>query len=68
MVTPAAVQTVDKHEHKERRQRDCDEGQTGAAQTADQIAEADDPEAGGSGADLSDGEGLGELTICGPSA
>jgi hypothetical protein len=67
-VTPPAVQPVDKQEDDERRQRDRDESQSGAAEAANQIAEADDPEAGRSGTDLSNGKGFGELAIGGPSA
>src|SRR5262245_16973454 len=66
MVSPSTVQTMNQQQNQQGRQGNRKQRECGSAQAAQQITEADHPESGGAGADLSDSKRLRKLSICGP--
>src|SRR5437867_3073427 len=59
---------MDQHQDQQRRQRDCNQRQCGTAQSTNKISQADHPESGRAGTDLSDCKSLGELAVGCPTS
>src|SRR5881397_2246798 len=59
---------MDQHQDQQRRQHNCNQRQCGTAQSTNNISQADHPESGRAGTDLSDRKSLGELAVGCPTS